>query len=333
MSKNKFGIGNVSDWSVEVTSTPPTEIVEEDVSIDEYSIKNKELIRMEMNLIQFPIFSKNTKRKVNEIYNYYFNKKRDSYIKVTPQSGDYIPGETEEKVFIALMQIMKENGMKRKMIVTSTELRNKLKLKTTRYNEIIQKSLNRLSATNYIFKNAFYSSELKSIINKEINTTIFNITTISLEDKRNQEYRKHIEDKRIKTIYEIEFSEHFYNNVIQKGYLVFNANTLLEIDSSVARTIYMLIEKLRFYKTYIKIDIIYFIKRIPLKDDKKNISRTVNIIKKALGELKEKKFIESFEFIKETTWEKAEVEIYFSESLLTNKQQMFYDDRNEIEKI
>ncbi|MGX6592794.1 hypothetical protein ACWMNP_11980 (plasmid) [Cetobacterium ceti] len=46
---------------------------------------------MNLYLIQFPIFSKNTKRKVNQIVPYFFNKNRDTYIAVTPQAGDYIP--------------------------------------------------------------------------------------------------------------------------------------------------------------------------------------------------------------------------------------------------
>ena len=69
--KNKDSIGC---WnSREVIDTPPTEIIEENVFIDENFLKNKDLIRIDLNLIQFPIFSKNTHRKVNQIVKYYFN--------------------------------------------------------------------------------------------------------------------------------------------------------------------------------------------------------------------------------------------------------------------
>ncbi|MEG1808197.1 MAG: hypothetical protein RR265_08700, partial [Cetobacterium sp.] len=78
----------------------------EDISIDEKYIKNKALVRMDMNIVQFPIFSKNTKRKKNEITTYFFNKNRDTYITVKPSSGELIPGEGEERVFIALMKLM-----------------------------------------------------------------------------------------------------------------------------------------------------------------------------------------------------------------------------------
>ena len=129
----------------EVIDTPPTELIEENVYVDENSIKNKSLIRIDLNLIQFPIFSKNTHRKVNQIVKYYFNQNRDNHITVIPQAGDYIPGEMEEKVFIALMQLMKEKGMARKVIISSLDLKEKIKMSTIRYNDIISKSLDRKS--------------------------------------------------------------------------------------------------------------------------------------------------------------------------------------------
>ncbi|MCQ9628430.1 hypothetical protein HS141_16045 [Cetobacterium somerae] len=57
----------------EIIDTPETEIVEENITLDESFIKNRALIRMDMNIIQYPIFSKNTKRKTNQIVKYYFN--------------------------------------------------------------------------------------------------------------------------------------------------------------------------------------------------------------------------------------------------------------------
>lgn len=329
--KNKKSL----DWwnSQEVIDTPPTEIIEENVFIDENFIKNKDLIRIDLNLIQFPIFSKNTHRKVNQIVKYYFNKNRETYITVTPQAGDYIPGEMEEKVFIALMQIMKERDMKRKIIISSVDLRDKLKMKTGAYIDILSKALSRLGSTNYTFKNTLYSSEFKGTLDRKVETSIFNITTISLNEKQNKKYREMFKDKRIKVIYEIEFSEHFYNNIIQKGYMVYNGNTLLGIESTVARTLYMLVEKLRFNKLYLKLDTVFLIKRIPLKDDKKNLNKTIKTLEKAFQELVDKKLIDKFNFIKESTWEKSEVEMFFLEISNEDKQNRFYGDRNDFRKL
>ena len=317
----------------ETIETPATEIIEEIVYMDENLIKNKDLIRVDINIVQFPIFSKNTQKKVNQIVKYYFNKNRDTYITVTPAAGDYIPGEAEEKIFIALMQLMKEKGMPKKFIISSNELKDKLKLNTNRYAEIVKKSLIRLSRTNYNFKNTMYSSEYKGTIKEEISTPILTLKILTLSLKENKKYRLSYKDKRIKELYEIDISDHFYNNVIQKGYLVYNSSILLEISTSTARTIYMLIEKLRFNNLYLKIDTMFLIKRIPLKYDKKLLSRTIKVLEHAFDELKKKELIQDFKFLKDKTWEKSEIEIFLKESSAEEKQQRFFEDRNDFRKL
>lgn len=320
-------------WWQETIDTPETEYIEENFYIEESLVKNKELIRMEMNLIQLPIFSKNTKRKVNQVIKYFFNSNRDTYITVTPTAGNYIPGEMEEKVFIALMQIMKEKGMPKQFVISGTNLRDKLKLNTGRYADAIKSSLLRLSETNYKFKNTMYSSELKGTINKEVSTPILTLEIITLSLKQNEKYRKVFDDKRIKEVYKISITDHFYSNIIQKGYMVYNSRILLEISTSTARTIYMLIEKLRFEKIELKIDTIFLIKRIPLKFDKQHLSQTINTLKRSLIELKDKNLIEDFKIIKESTWEKSEIEIFFHEKSKEEKQQRFFEDRNDFRKL
>ena len=326
-------INKKETWWQETINTPVTEVVEENFFIDEKFVKNKELIRIDMNIVQFPIFSKNTKRKVNQIIKYFFNKNRDTSITITPTAGNYIPGEMEEKVFIALMQIMKEKNMPRKFMVTGTELRDKLKLNTIRYGNIIKNALLRLSETNYNFKNTMYSSEQKGILNKEISTSILDLEIITLSLKENKKYREIYEDNRIKEIYEITISDHFYKNIIQKGYMVYNSIILLEISTSTARTIYMLIEKLRFDNLELKIDTMFLIKRIPLKFDKRNIVQTIRTLEKAFNELQSKNLISSFNFIKDSTWENSEIKIYFPETANEEKQGRFFNDKNDWRKI
>lgn len=323
-----------SIWWEEVIDTPEAEIVEENFYVEEAFVKNKNLIRMDLNIVQFPIFSKNTKRKVNQIIKYYFNKNRDTYITVKPAAGDYVPGETEEKVFIALMQIMKEKGMPKKFIVTSTELRDKLKIgSNASYGSVVKNSLLRLAETNYNFKNTMYSSEKNGVIKEEVSTPILSLRIITLSLKENSVYREQVQDKRIKEIYEINISDHFYKNIIQKGYMVYNSEILLDINTSTARTIYMLVEKLRFDNLYLKIDSLVLIKRIPLKYDRRNISHTIKTLEKAFNELKNKKLIKDFRLIKDSTWEKSEIEIIFSEKSKDEKQQRFFEDRNDFRTL
>ena len=317
----------------EVIDTPQTEIVEENITLDESFIKNRALIRMDMNIIQYPIFSKNTKRKTNQIVKYYFNNNRDTYITVTPASGYHIPGEMEEKVFIVLMKIMKDKGMPQKFWVTLSELKKELGLNTNRANELIKKSLLRIANTFYSFKNTMYFNELKSVLKEEITRSIFELDIVSLERKENAEIKAKINDRRIKEIYQIKISDFFYKNILAKGYLVYDAAVLLDIESSTARTIYMLIEKLRFNDIYLKIDVMYLIKRIPLKYDKSNIGRTVKTLIKSFQELKDKDLIKNFMLEKDGTWESAEVEIFFYDFTVQDKQQRFFDDLNEFRQL
>ena len=95
----------------------------------------------------------------------------------------------------------------------------------------------------------------------------------------------------------------------------------------------MFIEKLRFNELYLKIDTLFLIKRIPLKYSKSHMSRTIKILENNLKELKDKNLIESFSFIKESTWEKSEIEIYFNEETINKKQERFFDDLNDFKRI
>ncbi|MGL5278216.1 MAG: hypothetical protein ACRC8M_03905 [Cetobacterium sp.] len=95
----------------------------------------------------------------------------------------------------------------------------------------------------------------------------------------------------------------------------------------------MLIEKLRFDKTFLKIDTLYLIRRIHLKLDKKNVTQTIKTLEKSFEELMKKNLIENFKIIKESTWEKSEIEIYFFDFLVDHKQERFYDDFNDFKKL
>lgn len=331
--KNIKELDSDNYMKTETIDTGETFYLEEELYIDENSIKNKSLVRMDINIIQFPIFSKNTKKRKNEITTYYFNKNRDTFITVTPSAGEYIPGETEEVIFIALMSIMRRNGMKQEFYTTSSEIKTEAKISSKNYGSIIKNSLMRLSSTNYNFKNTMYSSENKGVISEEISTPILTFKAKSLLEKNHEHLRTEFNDKRIKEAYWIKISDHFYDNMVNKGYFVYDSDLLLDLKSSIARTIYMLIEKLRFNQNYLKIDTVFLIKRIPLKFEKRNLSQTIKTLEGAFKELLAKNLIEKFNFLKDSTWLKSEIEIYFPEFSIIDKQKRFFEDLNYFKKI
>ncbi|MDX8337109.1 hypothetical protein [Candidatus Cetobacterium colombiensis] len=318
---------------IEIIDTGAPCFLEEDIYIPEDLVKNKSLIRVDMNIVQFPIFSKNTKRKKNEITTYFFNKNRDTYITVKPSPGDLIPGEAEERIFIALMKIMKEKGMEQEFIVSASEIRDAAKIHANSYIADIKKALSRLSETSYIFKNTMYSNEMNTILKEEINTAVLEYKSLQLNEIKNKDIKKKINDKRIKEVYIIRISDHFYKNVVKRGYLVYDSNILLDINGGIARTLYMLLEKIRFEELYIKESIFALIKKIPLKYEKRSLPVTIKTLEKAFTELKSKNLIKDFRFLKETTWLEADVEIYFDKKHNELKQERFDEDNNQLKSI
>ncbi len=318
---------------IESEVTGETSYLEEDVYVPEEIVKNKSLIRMDMNIVQFPIFSKNAKRKKNEVTTYYFNKNRDTFIIVKPPQGELIPGEGEEKIFIALMKIMKDKGMQQEFYVTAGEIKDAAKMTSNSYITDIKKALFRLSDTIYYFKNTLYSNELTTIIKEKINTPILTFSSLSLTDTKNSDLKKRVNDKRVKEVFCIKISDHFYRNIVKRGYLVYDSEILLGIHSGVARTLYMLLEKIRFENLYVKESIFALIKKIPLKYEKKSLPTTIKTLEKSFNELKQKDLIKDFKFIKETTWLEADVEVFFSENHNSLKQERFEEDNNELKNI
>ncbi len=108
------------NWWEESRSFKKTK-VEEYLNIDETLVeleKNSSVIRLEMNSIELPLFSKDPKRIKNEIKVYHFKTDKSSFLEIEAPAGSSIPGEFEERVFIALTKIMKKNGYKKNFIVT-----------------------------------------------------------------------------------------------------------------------------------------------------------------------------------------------------------------------
>ena len=323
-----------NDFSeIEIIDAGTPCFLEEDIYIPENLVKNKSLIRVDMNIVQFPIFSKNTKRKKNEITTYFFNKNRDTYITVKPSSGDLIPGEAEERIFIALMKIMKEKGMEQEFVVSASEIRDAAKIHANSYITDIKKALSRLSETSYIFKNTMYSNEMNTILKEEISTAILEYRSLQLNEIKNKDIKNRINDKRIKEVYIIRISDHFYKNVVKRGYLVYDSNILLDINGGIARTLYMLLEKIRFNNLCIRESVFALIKKIPLKYEKRSLPITIKTLEKAFSELKAKNLIKDFKFLKESTWLESDVEIYFDEKHNELKQERFDEDNNQLKSI
>ena len=317
---------------MEIISETKTEIIFDNGTSEEtietsIDLPELNLVRMDMNVIEYPLFSKNKRRKVNQSIRYKLNGRTDKYIEVKPIAGKTIPRDFEEKVFIALISVMRKNNYSRNFAVTISEIADNMKVsaysKKAIYNQI-KMALKKLSETSYTFKDSLYSSIKNELLTDTIITNMMSVRIFFKAGKK----EKYFKDGRIKEIYLIAISQHFYDNIINKEYLVFDSNLLLNIGSSIAIAIHMLITKLRFNNFSYKIGLISLAGRIPLKVDKNNIGRSAKSIEKACKELKDKKLIENFKFIKNKNWENTEIEFFFTEEHNKIKQDNFYVEKN-----
>lgn len=308
---------------------------EEYLDIDESLVeleKDKDIIRMEMNIVELPIFSKNSKRKKNQQMTYWFKHDKSSYVEVEPPAGYSIPGEFEERVFIALTKIMRNNNYNRSFYVTANEILDGLGVSNKGYYAKLKTAMYTLAQTNYRFKNSLYSAEAEGIIDDLILTHIMDVRIITRSSKEEAANEK-FEDNRIKEIYKINFTEDFYKNIVTKGYLTFDSELLLRIENSIARTIYTLTEKIRKYDLYIKRPVYFIARRIPLKWDSRQLKRTMTVIEKALDELKALELIKDFNIIKNKKWDLAELEIFYEEKHNKMKRDNFFAEKNEFKNI
>ncbi len=304
---------------------------EEYLNIDETLAeleRSSSIIRLEMNSIELPLFSKDSRRVKDQIKVYHFKTDGSSYLEIEAPAGYSIPGEFEERVFIALTKIMKKHNYSRKFVVSANEILENLNVTNPIYFKKLKIAMELLAKTNYTFMNSLYSNEANSLIDKKVHASIMDITIFTRKDKEAKNIEQ-FDDGRIKEVYQISFSDYFYNNIVQKGYLAFDSEKLLSIDNSIARSVWTMIEKWRGYDLYLRRPIFFIVRRIPLKWDKKNVARTVKTIEKALHELKEFNLIEDFAIIKERKWELAEVEVRFTETHNKVKRDTFYSEKNE----
>ena len=313
-------------------------IIEEFLNVDTSLIameKDRDLIRMEMNIVEFPIFSKSNNIKKNQIKKYYFSSNKESYLEIIPAYDSMIPGELEERVFIALTKIYRNNGFKQTFYCTITDIYDNMNITSANtrrslYGKVKQ-AISKLQSTSFNFKDLFYSNEINSVFNDLIKTNILNYRVISLKDANNSE-SNFFSDKRIKEVYKITLSEHFHDNITRKGYLAFDADDLLNIKDPITRSIFTMITKWRFSNLVLVKPAFFIARRIPLSWES-NPRRTVLRIEKSLMDLKELNHILDYELIKKGKWDTAEFKIHFSLEHNKMKNMVFYDEKAITEKM
>lgn len=302
-------------------------------------IEKERIIRMEMNVIEFPIFSKSRTTKKGEGYTHIICKEKSEYLEINPSENKSIPGEFEEKVYLSLLNIFKENDYQKIFYCTGAQILNNISnsegAKKSLYKRV-KEAMEKLTETIYTFHNIYYDNSKNNKVRGVIKLSLINTEIIKCDEVSEEE--KHLfKDKRTKELYKVEISDEMYNNLVRKGYVAYDLDKLLSIKDSTTRALYLKITKWRNYKLCIEKNGFDIAQSLPLCMEYHSIKNTMKKISNSLEELKELGEIEDFKTINKRIGRRkvcfTEFEIMFNEKNNKEKKETFYLDRDNFKKV
>ncbi|MGL5717895.1 hypothetical protein [Cetobacterium sp.] len=312
---------------VEIIATPKQTLVEKYIDLEEY-------VRIDMNVIQYPIFNISKRKKVNEIYKYYFDKNKQSYLEVIPSAGNYVPGATEELVFLAIMKIFEKNGQPKEFYFTTKELMQEMRISEAKFRKdflTIKKSLKRLATTNYNFKNSMYSNFHKKIIRATTITNLFSLQIINFEDETNLKLINKLKEKygnRFKEVYKISFNNIIHYNLVHKGHIAYNYDLLLDMKDPLLRKIYIYLDKARYDDLFYEETLEKFSNRIPFSIRHGNVYKFLAVLEEKLKNLIDIGILSKYEIVQETPVKNSILKFYFEKNCNILKEKTLFNSIN-----
>ncbi len=297
--------------------------------------KNSMEIRLDMNMIEFPIFTKS--KNIKNGRKCTFSKTKSEYLEIIPFNENGIPGEFEEKIYLSLLKLFKDNKFEKTFYCSISQiLDNITKTNGTRKSlyKNVKLAIEKMSKTTYIFSNIFYVNTEGKKKGKRIKGKV-NINLISSEViyKENcLEEQKHLfKDGRIKEVYKIEFPKEIYENLIKKGYIAFDLEKLMKMPNSITRSLYVKLTKWRNEELKITKNVCDIAEKIPLCMKPSSLKNTVEKISDSLKKLKELGELEDFEELKDDNKEVPKIKfcITFNHSHNEMKKKVFHKERED----
>ena len=278
-------------------------------------------IKYELNLIEFPIFSKNRSIKEHTSKKYIFSEKDNEYLIITPSNeredvSKKILQEFDEQIFYGLMRIYEETG-ERQIISNYPEVLKISGIKYTNKNvHRVKDSLERMKGCTITFNACFFTkgTEGKSIReNKKINL-LSALRVISINDKSARNYKTAFDKHaNLKEIFVATLNEDLVKNLNNKIHKYFKIEDLTEINNATARKIHIMLTKWRYWQKEnpMRRTSKFLASRIPLSWKKVNIPQTIKSLEKACNQLKELGKISDFEINREGKLENSTIDFYF----------------------
>ncbi len=312
---------------------PIVEREEETYNLDE---KDTEIlpqgsIKYELNLIEFPIFSKDRSIKDNTSKKYVFSEKNDEYIEIIPSNDrndltKKILQEFDEQIYYGLMRIYEETK-NRTIISNYSEL---LRVSGIEYKgenkERVKDSLERMKGCTIVFNSCYFSKSVEGTLRdtKKINL-LSSLRTISITDKVAKEYKEHFEKHgNLKEIFIATLNEDIVKNLDNKLHKYFQIEDLRDIKNSTARKLFILLTKWKHWQkdNPLRRTTKLLASRIPLSWKKTNIPQTIRSLEKACEELKAIGKIKDYKINSENRLMESTIDFFFEK-----------DSENTIDKI
>lgn len=299
---------------------------------EKYYLDSDMVIQYELNMLELPFFSKNGKVGKNQSIKYIFSESTDSYMQVMPSgyelTGQKIPQEFDEKIFLAIMRLAKVNG--KTIVTTYYQLLKMAHIKLTgKSYKRVKESLFRLDRTGYYLKNCFYSPLLKMVVPGEKTVQILqNVEIIELDKIKNlpqemkEQYMVYFKRNKVEEVIKIVLSDDIYANIGDRGYLLYDVDDLLAIESSGERKLYQILMKWSHKGKIKTVDkkCKFLAAKIPLSVTGKNIGNTIRTLKKYSQSLLDHGYLKSYKFIKSSPI--LESSIVFEMNTETEKQKL-----------
>jgi len=270
-------------------------------------------IKMEMNLIEFPIFTKNKRFPEDHSITYTFSESKNRYVRIVPTSDTKaisrkILQEHEELIFYALLDIYEKQNSRKIITDYHTLIKTANRDYNTYYLKRTRDALERLRKCEIQFNNVFYKAFNKESDNPVKWTTesvnlLDYLAVVGLKDVENLpegDWRDRLENylsgRQIKEIIILTLNQTILDNIESDGFRYFDSNKILSIDDSVARKLYLMLYKWGYMNGWkdLKRNCKFLSSRIPLRWTKNSRAHSIDIIERASNLLIEKNIIEGF---------------------------------------
>lgn len=253
----------------------------------------------EMNLAEFPftLLSHRTSETQKTIE---INQKiRDRNNRIISQrwtvtgSDKYgLPLAADNDIYLALMQIFKENGFENRQIYFTRYqlLKTMEQIPSKQTYKMIERALDRLISVTVKSENAFWDNRAKTYITKAFHL----FDSYDLYDERNRNYD---DIQPVLPLSNVVMSEFLFNSIKSSYIKSLDISFYFTLQIPLTRRLYRFLDKKKYHRSIYEIDILGLASLMPLQD--RYPSQIKRRLEKAHDELIEKGYLKSVSYKKE----------------------------------